>query len=745
MPLAPIEPSTHTVYSSETIALENPASFFPLVDALTDPCLPPPSSPERQMVEMNLALHAATPKLEAMFEWYRDTQSRSWEGGDVDVDKECGSWVDCGSQISGTSSSKPKPKILPFDHTHPKTLARPPHTAILYASPSSSNFRALHSYLYSLSSEVNPRVECILRWAPPASKDGVVAGERSYLSWYGVTLDLKKTDYLALDDRRSGSKSSSTESGGRAIDESSEEVVDFILELMESYPVPENYTWDSSHPLAEDELLAIGIQATQLITSSTNPLTTLTKLTQNFPSYASLLARRVVVGEELDQEIRNNHVGKVQGGINAVWLNGGVVGEGEVNPFGLLRLLYRERPLVLSLTSEPLSLTRRQAITLLTHPTIAAAQGEEGGVLEGLFDASDRQEGGGVVVWWNDLRKDSRYKKWSESLEVLLRPSYPGTFPQTKHHLFNIVAVLDLSKTSSINFLTQAVSGIIQRGFGFRWGVAPVLSNNEGQKMGRLFHYMIENFGRAKTMGFFKKVSQIQTLTDQTATSINWPFIRSEYDTLVLAQSESENFVPRDLDSVVGDGEKEEELAKASAYAKRLAVDGSGSGESGHVFVNGKPFDMDDDFLRSMQTEIGQQLQFLQAMVMYTGAVTDTDDDAIDNYFYDRPTTAPKRNNPGRGLKIMDLGKVFGRDDGMEGGRFVILTPESLARIGFIRNPRNASPPSHHIDQMHSSLMPHVLSNPFLYKLSSSRLLRVLGLSSHIATPNSGPPNGYHE
>ncbi|KDQ52084.1 hypothetical protein JAAARDRAFT_489658 [Jaapia argillacea MUCL 33604] len=404
----------------ETIAIENPASFFPLVDALTDPSLPPPSSPEatyhlalqtalkdgwltdpsaKEMVEINMALHAATPKLEAMFEWYRDTQSRSWEGGDVDVDKECGSWVDwygerlceveelvrlaghetidapsSGSQISGTSSSKPKPKILPFDHIHPKTLARPPHTAILYTSPSSSNFRALHSYLYSLSSEVNPRVEYILRWAPPSSKDGAGAEERSYLSGYGVTLDLKKTDYLALDDRRSGSKSSDTESGGRAIDESSEEVVDSIMELIESYPVPENYTRDSSHPLVEDELLAIGIQATQLITSSTNPLTTLTKLTQNFPSYASLLARRVVVDQELDQEIRNNQVGKVQGGISAMWLNGGVVGEGEVNPFGLLRLLHRERPLVLSLTSEPLSLTPRQAITLLTHPTIATAQ-----------------------------------------------------------------------------------------------------------------------------------------------------------------------------------------------------------------------------------------------------------------------------------------------------------------------------------------------------------------------------------
>ncbi|KDQ54434.1 hypothetical protein JAAARDRAFT_408254 [Jaapia argillacea MUCL 33604] len=39
-----------------------------------------------------------------------------------------------------------------------------------------------------------------------------------------------------------GSKSSGTESGGRAVDESSEEVVDFILELIESHPVLENST-----------------------------------------------------------------------------------------------------------------------------------------------------------------------------------------------------------------------------------------------------------------------------------------------------------------------------------------------------------------------------------------------------------------------------------------------------------------------------------------------------------------------
>lgn len=38
-------------------------------------------------------------------------------------------------------------------------------------------------------------------------------------------------------------------------------------------------------------------------------------------------------------------------------------------------------------------------------------------VLGELFDAGDRREGGGAVVWWNDLEKDKRYKEWSKDLK----------------------------------------------------------------------------------------------------------------------------------------------------------------------------------------------------------------------------------------------------------------------------------------------------------------------------------------
>ena len=54
-----------------------------------------------------------------------------------------------------------------------------------------------------------------------------------------------------------------------------------------------------------------------------------------------------------------------------------------------------------------LGLSSEQAIELLTHRTIAQAQ-SNGGVLDGLFDASDRAEGGDVIGWLNDFENDER-------------------------------------------------------------------------------------------------------------------------------------------------------------------------------------------------------------------------------------------------------------------------------------------------------------------------------------------------
>lgn len=116
--------ATYT-YFRETIALEDPSAYFPVLDILTDPNTLPSTTPlshealhqlafqstvslgylskpgAPEYAEMQLALHAATPKIEAFYQHYTDTKrgrildtEQGEEGG-----AKCGSWVDWYGEI----------------------------------------------------------------------------------------------------------------------------------------------------------------------------------------------------------------------------------------------------------------------------------------------------------------------------------------------------------------------------------------------------------------------------------------------------------------------------------------------------------------------------------------------------------------------------------------------------------------------------------------------------------------------
>ena len=60
---------------------------------------------------------------------------------------------------------------------------------------------------------------------------------------------------------------------------------------------------------------------------------------------------------------------------------------------------------MLSLTS--LGLLPGEAFNLISHPSLGTSPSNIG-VVNDLFDASDRPEGGNLVFWWNDIEKDDR-------------------------------------------------------------------------------------------------------------------------------------------------------------------------------------------------------------------------------------------------------------------------------------------------------------------------------------------------
>ena len=82
---------------------------------------------------------------------------------------------------------------------------------------------------------------------------------------------------------------------------------------------------------------------------------------------------------------------------------------------------------------------------------------------------------------------------------------------------------LDLSKMSTLNFLTGTIYNIINRGFPFRFGVVPLVESEEGRcllfssgllltndwaggRMAKLVYHLFKNYGPEETMRFLQMV-----------------------------------------------------------------------------------------------------------------------------------------------------------------------------------------------------------------------------------------------
>ncbi|KAF8633145.1 hypothetical protein AX17_004646 [Amanita inopinata Kibby_2008] len=759
----------------ETFSLEYPDSFFPLLDLVSSsPALGRGSAQDIHKailklaldngllmdksdvaaVDSTLALHAATPVVEAFYSYYRDRHGVEGrrcpgEGGETWVDwygrvvcnvKDLKKLVlvksDPDDADANASSSYARPQVLTFDHIYPprsRILSPPPRTAILYASLESPRFSELHQYLYALSREDEPGVEYILRYVAPASVQEP-GKAKSPLTGYGVALDLKKTDYLVVDDRHShaSGKSEDGKKEQKGMEKDSDPLLDFIHSFRQEAKGKEQT--DPNAALTQNEILELGYKASQLLISTTNhtsysPLHALTLLSQNFPKYVHSLSRRITVSSAIESELASNAV-RAQPGANVVWVNGGMVikpgsevapqgsgtggggGGSGVDVLAMKRVMRRERRWVRAL--EDVGMSREEAVKVISDSggvlvledpeDIDHDKEQEDGpkgkkgkksrkppglsdqVLDGRVDASDRAEGGDVVIWWNDMEKDERYARWNPSFYGLMRPMYPGQFPAIRRNLFNIVLVLDLSRPSSLQFLAGTMRNIIERGLPFRFGLVPAVDGSEESKqMARLVYWLSGKLGEERTIEWIKKVSGLnespigfETNQENGDNMLDWDMIKEGFEALVDEVrdelEDKDKWEKASFESITRGDEDERIIPKKiDAYVDRLGAKlGNGNGvspQTGHAFFNGRYLEFGDtqEFLKNVQTEVGPQLKYLQELV-YQGVVSDGDKPDMANWFYDQPGVSKRRNKyilpgaTGAGdteLKVVSLSETF--------------------------------------------------------------------------------------
>lgn len=269
---------------------------------------------------------------------------------------------------------------LPFDR-----ILGSGREAILYADPTSDSFGDFHRALSKAARA--GELEYRLRYRPSKAS----AGQALPVSGFGVELALKRTDYIVIDDREDAPDSTQKPLGSGDILDGQEEVADL-------------------KPLSKPELASLGMKAASFIQESDSPFETLIRLTQDFPRFsASIAAHNISLAFRDARE--QNQANAAPAGVNFLWMNGVQLIDRQIEPFALVEMLRRERKLINGVRD--LGLNGKQAVSLLGHEAVSTAKSEQESA---RYDWTDRPEDGRVIVWLNDLEKDSRYEHYPKTL-----------------------------------------------------------------------------------------------------------------------------------------------------------------------------------------------------------------------------------------------------------------------------------------------------------------------------------------
>ena len=240
-----------------------------------------------------------------------------------------------------------------------------------------------------------------IRYRPSATQEAKPLA----LSGYGIELALKRTDYIVIDDRSGGAEGAEeTEdqvplTGNEADvgEDTGAGAVETLLDIEEVSDLK---------PLSAKELSGLGLKTGSFIMASEDPFETLLKVFQDFPKHSSTITKRNASMDFVKEHVSNREL-FLPAGYNVIWMNGQQVQARQMDAFGLLEQLRRERSIAGNLRS--LGLSGSEAVQVLSHPAIADAKMDTDSQ---RYDYRDKIEGGKIIIWLNDIEKDKRYSGW---------------------------------------------------------------------------------------------------------------------------------------------------------------------------------------------------------------------------------------------------------------------------------------------------------------------------------------------
>ncbi|KAJ0412974.1 UDP-glucose:glycoprotein glucosyltransferase-domain-containing protein [Aspergillus carlsbadensis] len=586
---ASFESAPYLVELLETAAEENPTSYFPLLDRIADGAFDDAvtdkelydrflqvavedghlANPESlSSFKLSLSIRSASPRIAAHYQFYNASVQHSLMAAQ---DAACPVWVHSdGKQYCSSTMERAQQDVLgeldgrelPFDRIIGHHSLPP---AILYADVASPMFRDFHQTLSALAKE--GEVSYRVRYRPPQHW----SSHPLFVSGYGVELALKRTDYIVIDDRDAEQRDSSGEAT--------------LAETEESL--------DDLRPLSSSEVSRLGFNTVGYVADSADPLDTLVKLSQDFPKYSSTIAAHNA-SVELLQEIRTNRLEMLPSGANVLLINGVQIDPRQIDAFSLVDQLRRERRLIESFRG--LGLSAQEAVDLLAHETVAESVAQD---TPQRFDYRDEIEGGGVIIWLNDLEKDEKYESWPADLTAYLRRTYPGQLPAVRRDLNNIVFPIDLSIPQDVDLVITTIQVFVKRKIPVKFGVVPMSYSPGSTDQLKVAHYLQETYGLASLMTYLEESARKGKLAAPDKAT----FLAATQGRTTRAEKEALS-----LDEVLSSEELDSLVSRTTSYQDRLGI----KSDAPVTLVNGIPVIRGENWPQEMSAKIDKDLRVIQ-------------------------------------------------------------------------------------------------------------------------------------
>ncbi|KAF4337622.1 KRE5-killer toxin-resistance [Fusarium beomiforme] len=577
----------------ETAAEENSTAYFPLLDKIAGGHFQSTSSDAElydrfletlqqdehittpdalSTFKLALSLRAAAPRIEAHYQYYTtavDPISKEGTTDDcpawalIDSKKYCSAALD--KPTDGDFSAK-QVNLLPFDRV--LGLGK---DAILYADPTSASFGPFHNALSKAAKQGD--ISYRLRYRRSAEAPNTPLS----VSGYGVKLDLKRTDYIVIDDREASQETKQKLAAADVDLDTDQEVADL-------------------KPLSTSELAPLGLKTASFILKSENPLDALVKSTQDFPKFSASIATHEIAKNFAEEQEKNVAAG-IPSGINFLWMNGVQLIERQVEPFTLIEMIRRERKLIDGVRE--LGFNGQQAVSLLGHSEVASSKAEDE---PPRFDWTDRLEDGKALMWLNDLEKDARYQKFPSELTALLQRTYPGQLPQVALNLFHVVAPVDFTNIEDGRAFGQ-LAQFMQRGVTLRFGILPLATTPASAAQAKVVYHLME------TYGFESLITYLQESEEGPEGAAN----KKAFARAISGREPLPETTKMTLTEVL-EAESYEQRVKASkAWARRLNADTAVR----PIFVNGLAIPREKSWVQTMGQRLTEDQQAIQKAVYF--------------------------------------------------------------------------------------------------------------------------------